>query len=256
MNLPVDRLHPVLLKPANRPSDTYGDVLKYVTGGYWIDSNHWLHGPQVSQRPIPEGTLPVGKGGQPIIEPRNAILHTNAGSKGAASLWGFITNASVSGEPHFQAGYGTLEQYMPLNRRADCNYSANRWRDGTTGKYFGAISFETQDDGSASLNTTPWKFSKEGVSQWSSLVNALTCLGVVYGLSCAAPTRWDAPGIGHHVLYPFQGVGRSAWTNVRGKTCPGAARIKQMDSIRAGVAERLAQFAENTGFKCGRGVVV
>ena len=139
MNLPVDRLHPVLLKPANRPSDTYGDVLKYVTGGYWIDSNHWLHGPQVSQRPIPEGTLPVGKGGQPIIEPRNAILHTNAGSKGAASLWGFITNASVSGEPHFQAGYGTLEQYIRSCERGYIQQALQRCEGqiGNTAAYLG-----------------------------------------------------------------------------------------------------------------------
>lgn len=245
MNLPVERMHPVLLKPAKHPHNTYGDVLKWVTGGFWIDANHWLHGPNVVCRPIPESST------QPFIEPRNAILHTNAGSKGAASLWGWITQASVTGEPHFQAGYVNLEQYMPLNRRADCNYSANRWRDKATGKYFGAISFETQDNGAATLDRTPWNLVQLG-----SMANALTCISVVYGTMCTQPPQWDGSGIGHHTLFPFQGAGRPAWTNVRGKTCPGAARIRQMDYVRSSVADRMAAFVQNTGFQCGRGVVV
>lgn len=231
-------LHPVLQQrtPDGR---TWGDILRFITGGYYIDDTHWLHGPNVVRRPIPESTT------QPTIHPRNAILHTNAANRGSASLWSWITQASVTGEPHFQVGYTDLEQYMPLNRRADCNYSANRWLG--NGRWYGAISFETQDNGAATLDKTPWT-----LAQLDHMANTLTAICVVYGMMCTQPATWDGSGIGHHTLFPFQGATRKAWTNVRGKTCPGAARIRQMDYVRAAVAERMANFVRETGFKCGQ----
>lgn len=229
--------HPVL-KQRNSKGTPWYDILSYLTGGYIITDAHVLAGPHTVYRPIPEAAS------QPTIVPRSAILHTNAGLNSASSLWAYFTRATVSGESHFQVGYETMEQYMPLNRRADCNYSANRWRDGVN--YFGAISFETQDNGVQTLNSTPWTFR-----QLDLMVNALTCIGVVYGVACTAPATWDASGIGHHTLHPFQGIGRPAWTNVRGKTCPGSARIAQMDEIRRRVANNLAQFAAHTDWKCG-----
>ena len=234
-------LHPILVQRTadGRP---WGDILRFITGGYYIDAEHWLHGPDVVRRPISEATS------QPFIHPRNAILHTNAATKGASSLWSYISQASVTGEPHFQVGYKAMEQYMPLNRRADCNYTANRWLDTKAGgRYFGAISFETQDDGAATLNTTPWSLAQLG-----HMANALTAIGVCYGVMCTQPATWDGSGIGHHSLFPFQGIGKPAWTNVRGKTCPGAARIRQMDYVRAMVADRMANFVRETGFQCGR----
>lgn len=234
-------MHPVLNRVAKNGTNTYGDVLKFITGGYWIDDQHWLSGPNVARRPIPEAAT------QPIIHPRNAILHTNAGSNSAASLWSWITQSTVTGEPHFQVGYKYLEQYMPLNRRADCNYSANRWFDATVGRYFGAISFETQDNGAATLNHTPWTLAQLG-----HMVNALTAICVCYGVQCTQPATWDRSGIGHHSLFPYQGVGSKAWTNVRGKTCPGYARIAQMDYVRSEVQLRMAAFVRETGFVCGR----
>jgi hypothetical protein len=239
--------HPVLHR---RVADgrSWGDILAWITGGYVVDSQHWLHGPNVVQRPIPESTT------QPTIAPRNAILHTNAGSRSASSLWSWITQSTVTGEPHFQVGYKVMEQYMPLNRRADCNYSANRWFDPRAGKYYGAISFETQDNGALTLNTTPWSFE-----QVAHMANALTAIAVCYGVYCTAPATWDGSGIGHHTLFPYQGVGSKAWTNVRGKTCPGTARIRQMDYVRQEVANRLGLFIQATtptsgvgGFRCGQ----
>jgi len=214
------------------------DVLSAITGGYTITAADVLVGPRVVYRPIPESTT------QPIIKPRSAILHTNAGKTSARSLWAYYTNPLVSGESHLQVSFDGVEQYLPFTRRADCNYSANRWRDGST--MWGAISFETQDLGAATVDTTPWS-----LQQLESMIATLTCLAVVYGIQCTQPATWNASGIGHHTLFPFQGIGRPAWTNVRGKTCPGRARIAQMDYIRRRVADNLGQFVQQTGWQCG-----
>lgn len=229
--------HPYLRK-IGRDNQSYGDVLAFITGGFWIDPNHIVHGPNLAYRAIPEAAT------QPKIKPRSAILHTNAGGSSSKSLWAWISRASVTGEPHFQIGYTGSEQYMPLDVRADCNYSANRWLE--AGQWFGAISFETQDSGGASVEITPWT-----TEQVRMMVNILTCICVVYGVQCTQPGTWNASGIGHHSLFPFQGVLSKAWTNVRGKTCPGRARKAQMDFIRAEVANNLAAFGGVTGWKCG-----
>lgn len=230
--------HPYLQRKGT-DGQTYGDVLKFITGGFTINPNHIVEGPGLTYRPVlPEAVE------QPIIEPRNAILHTNAGGTSSKSLWAWITRKDVTGEPHFQIGYLNSEQYMPLNRRADCNYSANRWLE--NGHWYGAISFETQDNGGATVETTSWS-----LAQITMMVNILTCLAVVYGIQCTQPSAWNASGIGHHSLFPFQGIGSKAWTNVRGKTCPGRARKAQMDYIRGAVANNLAAFGKVTGWKCG-----
>jgi hypothetical protein len=209
----------------------WADALAWISGGFWIDANHLLHGPGVATRLIPEAST------QGKITPRTAILHTNAGSSGVRSLWSWITRKDVNGEPHFQvASDGGVEQYMPLTRRADCNYSANAF----------AISYETQDNGSATLDRDGWT-----LEQLAAVIGSLTAICVTYGVQCTQPSTWAAGGIGHHSLHPFQGVGRPAWTNVRGKTCPGRARIAQMDFIRQAVAERLADFIQATGWSCG-----
>lgn len=230
--------HPKL-QDRTRANATWSDVLKAITHGYTIDAQHRLVGPDVVYRPIPEAST------QPYITPRSVILHTNAGSSSASSLWSWITRASVSGEPHFQVGFAGIEQYMPLNRRADCNYSANLWRN-ANGTTWGAISFETQDMGAATVNSTPWT-----ARQLDMMISAITCICVVYAVQCVQPATWDASGIGHHSLHPYQGLLRKAWTNVAGKTCPGRARIAQMDYVRRRVTENLADFVRQTGWKCG-----
>ena len=225
---------------------SWNDILKFITAGYWIDDAHWLHGPGVTSRPIFPESLPPSKGGQGFIQPVNAILHTNAGSRGSASLWSWLSRSTVRGEPHVQAGYKALEQYMPFNQRADCNFSANSWKE-SNGRICGAISFETQDNGAATLNETPWT-----MEQLHRMIGALTSLSVVYGIMCTEPATWNRSGIGHHSLFPFQGPLHKAWTNVRGKTCPGRARIAQMDWVRAQVADNMAAFVRETGHKCGQ----
>lgn len=226
------------------------NATRWVTHDYWIDNEHVMHGPNVQYQPIlPEATT------QPIIYPYSAILHSNAGTAKTSwyKLWQYWSRSDIVGEAHFDvAGVdmpATLVQTMPLNRRADCNYKANRFLKGST--YVGAISFETDDRGATTLDQTPWSVGNHDslIPVWGqvdSMISALTCISVVYGVWCTVPTRWDDSGIGHHCLYP-------EWSSYIGKTCPGAARIRQMDYIRQQVANNLATISKETGWKCGTG---
>jgi len=232
--MPQANPHPVLLQ-TTADGRRWDDILAFITGGYYIDADHWLVGPDVVKSPIPEAST------QPVIHPWSAILHSNAGPKssGWRALWLWVRNLSVNGEPHFQNAYDAIAQYMPLNRRADCNAKANSWK--RNGKVVGAVSFETQDNGAATLAETPWTFD-----QVRRMVATLTCTSVVYGVWCTAPVSWDDSGIGYHSQF-------KEWSIYVGKTCPGAARIRQMDHIRAEVQKNLAAFIENTGWACGTG---
>lgn len=222
-------VHPALVAHATE--------VRKATGGRILTVNGIVDGPGFVSRPIPEAAT------QPKIVPRSAIVHTNAGASSASSLWSWITRKDNNGEPHFQVGYSRTEQYMPVDRRADCNYSANSFKIGAT--TFGAVSFECQDDGAATIDHTPLT-----LSQVDHIAAVLTLLAIVYGVQCTQPSVWNASGVGHHTLFPFQGIGHPAWTNVRGKTCPGKARIAQMDGIRQLMAHRLAEYSAATGWKC------
>lgn len=217
------------------------DVLVEATAGFWIDDHHWLHGPQVFTDPIPEAST------QSLIRPYNVILHTNAGphKTGWASMLSFWKRFDITGEAHFQlegvdatrAEDARLVQAVPLNVRADCNAKANSWW--ATNERRGAISFETQDRGAATLDSTPWS-----LFQLHLLTGALTAICATYGVWCTSPGRWDGSGIGYHSQFP-------EWSIYKGKTCPGAARIRQMDYLRSAVANNLARYAAETGWKCG-----
>lgn len=199
-----------------------------VNDGYAYSSDGWLVGSKVNRQPVePEAST------QPLIRPTLAILHSNAAPRLTpwSALVRYWRRADVTGEAHFQVDMdGTLTQAIPVERRADCNYKANRWWSPTTGAYHGAVSFETQDNGAASLDVTPWT-----VEAVASMVAALVALVVQYGAECGVPTSPYGAGIGHHVLY-------REWSIYKGKTCPGAARIRQMDHIRHEVALRVAAY--------------
>jgi hypothetical protein len=209
-------------------------VARECFGGMWIDDRSWLMGDaNVIRKPLPEAST------QPRIIPRLAIMHSNAGptKQSWLNLWGWMNRDTVSGEAHCVPQLdGTMVQVMPFTVRADCNYKANRWyRDG---KYYGAISFETQDNGSATLPTTPWT-----LAQITSMANALAAICVAYRIPCTATTSAYGAGIGYHSQFP-------EWSIYVGKTCPGAARIRQMDQLRRMVAERVATFHNRAGGSC------
>jgi hypothetical protein len=208
------------------------DVLAYITGGYVINDNDLLVGPNVITALLPEDAT------QPKITPRAGILHSNAG--GSPSRWqqlrAFLLRASET-EPHLQHDMdGTIAQLMRYTTRADCNYKANRYL--FAGTYYGALSHETADLGAKTLDVTPWP-----LPQFAGLVGSLTCEAIVYRIRCTATTTWQDSGIGYHSQFP-------EWSVYKGKTCPGRARILQMDGLRAAIADRVAKYYELCGGGC------
>ena len=241
------------------------DTLAYLTAAYlgggtglYIDANDLLIGDRVVTRLLPEAQT------QPRIIPRSIICHTNAATgtaktgtasiEGSYNWWNRVGNG---GESHLQFTLGgqaspnepaMVGQFMPFSRRADCNADANAWTYG--GWTFGAISHETQDWGTSapqgSINVQPWTLAQ---FQLLAAVTAVEC--VTYQIHCTQPARWTDSGIGHHSLFPWLGtVGAGSWTNVRGKTCPGRARIAQMDELRRQVTGIVADFYMFAGGAC------
>lgn len=194
-----------------------------MSAPYYVNSNHLLVGPNVHYLPIAEAST------QPYINPWSVILHSNAGPTKTAieRLREYMSRQDVNGESHLLVGLdGQIFQLLPFNRRADCNAHANSF-DAFGGKA-GAISFETQDYGYPSLPTTPWP-----MAQFDAIANACAALGHKYGIPYTSPTHWKDRGIGYHSQYP-------EWSIYKGKTCPGAARIRQMDYVRAVAANLCA----------------
>jgi hypothetical protein len=134
------------------------------------------------------------------------------------------------------AGDGFTAQAMPIIRRADCNYKANSFV--LNGKVYGAISFETEDNGAATLEHTPWS-----LPTLNALVQINKALVIQCDIHCSQPAYWNSSGIGHHCLH-------QEWSIYVGKTCPGAARIAQMDYIRNEVGVGAAAFHEHNGTQC------
>lgn len=209
---------------------TKGDILAINNGGVYVDSRHVLVGSdRLRYRPLPEATI------APTIAPRMSILHTQAGSTKATNdqAWNWANRPEVVGEAHFygpEMDGGAMLQAMPLNRRADSQYKANRFQlpngDPT---WWGAVSFETQDAGSASLNATQWTWDQIG-----TLCAALTAIHFTYRMRCT-PCGWYLDGgISQHNAFP------NDWS-LTAHSCPGTARTRQMDGIRHEVAARLAK---------------
>ena len=211
------------------------DVMRWLTADYYINADHWTVSPKVICDPIPEAAT------QAIIKPRSAILHSNAAPALTLPerLIAYWRRSDITGEAHLQIATGTTRQAMPFNRKADCNYKANGYWFAS--RYVGAVSFETEDKGYPTLDFTPWS-----LDQLADIVGILANLCVCYGVACTNPTRWDDTGIGHHCQYP-------EWSSYTGKTCPGAARIRQMDYVRQRVAGVLADYSKATGWQCGKG---
>jgi hypothetical protein len=160
--------------------------------------------------PLPEANS------QPTILPYQWIVHTAVDGPGPTDLGNYFERASVPLESHTWLRWTFHEQFMPFNRRADANYKANRFLK--DGKYRGAISTETEDDGTPVER--PWNNY-----QINELIRFGLWLHRTYGIPVAIPRTWDSPGMGWHSLFPNQ------WTNVAGKTCPGSTRINQFKNV-------------------------
>lgn len=209
------------------------DIIRFITGGYWLDDRHVLHGPNVTYIPLPEAIT------QPFIAPRLIIEHSQSGPRktSALNLLAYWRRKDVSGEAHTITELdGRIVQAMPFNRRADCNWKANSWVRGN--QLVGALSNETQDNGAGSLTFTPWP-----LPQFTAMANMGAVQCIAYRIACTAPATWDGTGLGHHSLF-------REWSTAIGKTCPGAARIRQMDELRRQVTERVAAFYQHAGGTC------
>lgn len=229
----ISNPHPTISGVALDGQTPKVDVLAYITGGYVVNNYGLLVGPNVHTRLIPEAHT------QPWITPRNIIDHSNAGSTPSRweSLFKWVSRNDVNGEPHLQIDMdGQIAQFVPFHVRADCNAKANAWW--WQGERFGAISHETADMGAATLATTPWP-----APQFDAMVAAHTAECVVYRIRCTATTKWDDSGIGYHSQFP-------EWSIYKGKTCPGAARIRQMDELRRRVAVNVGRYYELCGGGC------
>jgi hypothetical protein len=176
---------------------------------------------------------------QEFIVPWLTILHSNAGPRRThgTALRDYMARTDINIECHTNVetepdGRGLFRQIMPFNRRADCNSKANAWT--ADGQRRGAISFETQDNGGASLPYTPWSGG-----QLEAIIHASAALNEAYGIPphhCSGPF---ARGIDGHAKF-------ADWSIYVGKTCPGAARFAQIPYIHAEVAAMIADTEPDT----------
>lgn len=152
-------------------------------------------------RPLPETNS------QARIEPTTVIWHTAVDSVQATSLWPYFARSDVTVETHFWVRFdGYAEQYIDTNVRADGNYKAGAY----------AISIEFEDDGDPGRPMTTQQLRKGiDITRWCGKNHAVPMR------KCSSPT---SGGVGWHAMWGAP----SEWTNVRGKTCPGLVRIKQI----------------------------
>jgi hypothetical protein len=136
---------------------------------------------------------------------RTVIHHSIVGSAEGAYQY-FAGSTAI--ESHFivkKNGY--FWQIMSLGEQADANFRANAF----------AGSIETEDNGNP--NTDPWTSAQIDTLVWLSL-EMRRLRPRIARRKCRT---WTDAGLGYHTLFP-------QWTNVRGKTCPGAIRKRQWAS--------------------------
>lgn len=142
------------------------------------------------------------------------ILHVDAGN--AVSLWQFFDGPSGGIESHVhipKSAVNPKEQFRDTQREADANNKANSWI-GTDSQRHGFLSAETQGYGGGYWT----KYQLDSIKE----LIMVTHKEHKYPLQeCPGPKRY---GVGYHTQYP-------SWTNVPGKTCPGANRIEQYHTI-------------------------
>lgn len=212
-------------------------ALQETNSGYYFDEQGIAHGPRVTWSPLPENA------NQRDINPRSAILHTNGGLTPSTwqNLKNWLLQPGNNGECHFDVdNSGQAGQFMSVLKVADCNYSANYWK--FNGQPYGAISFETGDLGHATLDRTPWN-----LDQLDTMIGLLTALAIQFGTGCNEVLRWDGAGIDYHTKFPYINKTIPAWTNIKGKTCPGKQRKLQLPFIRSQVADRVVAYINRCG---------
>lgn len=204
--------------------------LQLVNEGHYFDESTGIfYGPRTSSSLLPEAF-------SKRITPRGLIFHSNAAPHRTPlqALKKYVFRLDITIEPHFDLGLdGIAEQWVPVTYKADCNAKANQYvKNGIT---YGAVSVESEDEGSASLPTTPWS-----LGQLSFLIALGTALAIQFGNGCQPCALWDDYGIDYHCKH-------KEWSIYSGKTCPGAARIRQMPYIQEAVKDRVVKYHQLIG---------
>ena len=151
-------------------------------------------------RPLPDS------GREPAIAMRTVIHHSIVGS--AEGAFQYFAGATPIESTFIVKKNGYFWQCMSLGEQADANFRANAF----------AGSIETEDNGHP--DTDPWTSAQIDTLVWLS--REMRRLRPRIALrKCRT---WDDAGLGYHTLFPSQ------WTNVPGKTCPGAIRKRQWAS--------------------------
>lgn len=149
----------------------------------------------------------------PPIYPVGAILHVDSGN--ANSLFDYFNGPSDGIESHFFVKKtGVIEQYRDTAFEADANLKANSFI--LNGKRVGFVSIETQG-----FDKGEW--TAEQLASIKALLRWLSETHDFPLVKCKTPT---SPGVGYHTMFGAPGP----WTPAA-KTCPGADRIRQFDSI-------------------------
>lgn len=153
----------------------------------------------------------------PQIIPVGVVLHVACSRK--RSIFDYFNGPSKGIESHlYLRKDGTFEQYRSFGREADAQFKGNSWI-GADDRRYGFISIESQGMGPGTWSEAQLRAIQEFVL-WASQEYGFP-LRVV---TTENPADVTHGGVGYHTMF-------SDWSNVAGKTCPGARRKKQFDYV-------------------------
>ena len=179
----------------DRPPGQRGLVSAAAAARILVDFEDSPHGGH--WRPLPES------GEEPAITMRTVIHHSIVGS--AEGAWQYFAGSTSIESTFIVKKNGYFWQIMSLGEQADANFRANAF----------AGSIETEDNGNPDAD--PWTPAQLDTLVWLSL-EMRRLRPAIARRKCRT---WTDAGLGYHTLFPGQ------WSNVPGKTCPGAIRKRQ-----------------------------
>lgn len=172
-----------------------------------IKKRHMARFNRAKWRPLPENRT------EPFIKATQFFFHSIVGS--AEGAYGYFLNYTNL-ESHFISkktkvnNYTGLYQLIDTARQADAQYRAN----------IRGISVETEDNGRPDSDPLNKR-------QVEDLIDLGRWAAKTHSIPKRVAPRWDAPGFGWHAMFGAP----SQLTPVRGKTCPGKIRIRQLKNI-------------------------
>jgi hypothetical protein len=181
--------------------------------------------PLTGEQPHQVRLLPQAATQDPII-PWLIINHTQAASRPISleSAWLTDTKRTDGIESHLLCDMdGRLLQSMPFNIVAHTSYKANRFYVSGVG-WCGQLSVESQDQGAATLNQTPWS-----PAQFEVLCQAWAACCVAYGIPVQPVPSAYGRGVSQHNAF-------ADWSK-SAHSCPGTARTAQMPAMRARIQQ-------------------